>query len=884
VKRFPSILWFSVISSIFGGPTLSADSIVNTDFGSNLAEVNPGATTGIRGFLPTTTEEDSSWADVDISYNVETDRLGSDLRWIRARLEQVRRGRAQLRWPLSEIREGDQFRLQTTLGSDTGSRVTFRILGAAPPFRNYWEQSIGLAAGRETRSFDFQLPAISEPVRLLLVMEQPGDYDLYSVQLIRRSPAEVEAEREQRLAKAPRNLAPNAGFALGLPSAWGVGRRVNFDADIDFRAARSPGPRGTVPLEIVVQRPGLSFDLYSAPFQVVDPEQIHVLSFVATGEMEGSVRLLSDGEESGAGTFTATPEGQLNRIPFRPDPLARWIVIHWQGEHSVQLDALNISMGRRALPFELPRSVEVALSASRRHANTFIEEVRPPEISFHLSGETNGADLVVTVTDLYGQSRYDKISLRGYTQGTFRPFFPDDKRPYGSFRLEAYAERDGVAVSPTTEVIFHHVPKPVYWGQIAPQSAFGNHFHPYIPHLFGAKAIGMNWNRFHGGNAENGPYWSVVEPRPGEWHWPDERMRLYREADFALTGVWVRAPNWARITRTGPGMNGWLDNWWQPRDLNEFAEYVRRSATHMAGMIDAWQIWNEPWGEFWFKEWRPELQGAERWHPGPTPEKDFVRLSEVAWEAFRSTGLDKPILGIGATVGERGKKWMEDMLELGAERFSNTLSFHAYFGGNLSLGLNPRTNLRINLENRIFRPVRETESARSKPIWMTEGGWLERSANTGLHYHSVPGPKDPLEVVRESAAKLPLYHALMFANGVEKVFTYALNGGPPFYRPYPQGRIDWSSLVTQAGELHVSATAFAAMAQWMEGATFLEENQLEEQTVAFVFRHRDGYRFEARFGMNLNRFLTPEVRAYDFLGNPARRDITNHILYLPLED
>lgn len=828
-------------------------------------------------------EEDSSWADVVVNYEEMADRLGSDLRWIRAQVEDVSRGRVQLRWPLSLSDEGS-YRLETTLSAPAGGRVTLRIIEAQPPFKILWEQIVPLSGARETHRFDFLLPKLTEPAGLIWSVDQPGAYDLYSMRLVRRSPEEMQAERAARIAGASANQAPNSGFSLGLPAAWGVGRQSSMDTDVSFSPADDSSERGTVPLFIQPQRDGVRWELYSAPFQVADPDSLHVLSFWIRGDATGKVRILCDGEEYGVGSFAADSDFTLVRVPFRVNPMARWIVVAWTGTGKLELDALAVTMGRQAIPFTLPGEAEVALAADYDRANVFIQGIDQPELQFALTGNYEGTVLQSRITNFYGQSTQTTVS-QDLASGSFIPTSPDPDRPLGSFRVEAWLERDGNRVSPISEVVYHFVPQPVYWGQIAPESRFGNHFHPYKPHLYGAKAIGVNWNRFHGGNAGNATYWSAVEPNKGDWRWHHERLAQYRESDFALCGVWVRVPNWARIQRAERGMDGWLDNWWQPRSLSEFAEYVRQSVRAYANQIDAWQIWNEPWGEFWFKEWRPELQGADRWHQGDSPDADFLELSRVAWEAAQAAGWDGPVLGIGATFGERGKGWMRRMLNLGAENFSNTLSFHAYFGGDLMQGINPNSGTLIRLQNRIFRPLEDHPQAAEMPIWMTEGGWLLRRPDTGLHKHSVPGPHDPLDVVRENAVKQPLYHAIMLSKGVDKIFSYALNGGYRYYRPVPQGQINWGSLVTPSGELHPHATAYAAMALRFEDAQFLRREQIDEQTVAFVFQTSTGQKFMALFGTDLTPYLDQlNESAVDFLGNPIRPDIIHQLIYAEISE
>ena len=877
------ILLPAVLAGLFGVSAHASAPLVNTDFGASPEAVQTTKPDRITGVLPRGVIEDSAWADVTVRYSPQADRLGSDLRWIRAEVGPIDRGRAQLKWPLPAAAKGGLFRLETTLSSDTGGRVLLRVAEQEKPFKVLWEQVVPLTPGRETKAFDFSLPASATPPALLLMVDRPGTFDLYSVILTMRTPEEVAAERAAAIAAAPANLAPNAGFALGLPTGWSTGRRHSSKLDVRFRAADAPGPHGTTPLVIEPIAEGVKPTLFSAPFSVPDPSQLYIVSFVAGGGTStGNVTIFSDGKECGSGPFTASAEGALVKIPFRPDPAAKWQVVRWEFEGPATLDALNVSMGRQAKPFALPGAAEIALAAAADRANIFVEGVDTPSLQYAVTGSTGNSVLRTRTSDLYGGSaEAAPIVLTSETlRGSIVPSAPDAARPLGSFRIEAWVEREGKPASPVAEVVYHVVPKPVYWGSIAPESKFGNHLHPFDAHLYAAKAIGSNWNRLHGGNG-NTAYWSAVEPEKGQWKWHKDRLALYRDARLAVCGVWVRAPGWARVTR--PEADGWLDNWWQPRDHAEFAEYARRSAEEYKGLVQAWQIWNEPWGEFWFKEWKADLPGNKRWHPGPTPAEDFVALSKAAWEAAHPVIPETPILGIDGTLGERGKKWMSKLIELGAQNYCNAISFHAYFGGELRQILDPKSQTLADLETRILAPIRANPAAAAQPLWMTEGGWIQRKADTGLYKNSVPGPKDGLDAVREACVKLPLYHAVLFAAGVDKIFCYAMNGGPEYFRPYPQGQIDWSSLVTPSGEIHPAACAYAAMTQRLETATFDRRIPARNAALAFVFRTAQGGELIVLCGEDLPlRDLAPH--AADFLGNPARPGIAHQLLYVTVPE
>lgn len=870
--------------------TASASVVIDVDFGASGRSLPYSQK--ISGTLPSEVKEDSAWADLRIDYEAVADRLGSNLRWTRVNLTELRKGQGQLKWVLPEMGKSATFRGALTAASETETRMTMTVMQTVPPYNILWFQDITLPVSRETFRFDIQVKDSDKPLGFFLQFPEVGQYDLYSLSLEQINPEQLEAERAAAAAAAPDNLLTQSGFPLGLTSGWSTGRTNSLLKDVRFEPGAKDDPNGNRPLHIrPEQKQG--WTLYSPPVTLPDPSALHALQFLVRGEGTGKVRLLADGKPIPLErSFGGSEEFTQVVVPFRPDELAHYHVIEWTGEGEIEISSLMINHSKT--PKDFTRQLEADLAINGKHLNgqVFVEGVDTPKLYYHATGLTAPATLMTQVTDLYGSTQPARVVEidPSHPGGSVELADLGLDLAYGSYRVESVLVRDGQPVSPFAEVVLHHVRKPHFWGRVAPESKFGNHFHYYEPHLYGAKAIGVNWNRFHGGNG-GVTYWSGVEPQQGEWRWHTEKLRDYRDAGFALIGVWTHVPLWARSDRDDvPG--GWLDNWWQPADYAQFGDYVEQSAQAYSGLIDAWQIWNEPWGEFWFKEWRGDLQGTERWHRGDTPKEDFVKLSKVAWERSREVLPENfPILGIGATVGDRGKDWMQDLLGLDVHQYANVVSYHAYFGGEYTHVLDAEGSNRTRLDERILEPIAAHPAAAAMPLWMTEGNWFPRKnrVDSGLYKHTVGGMNDPLTLVRHNAVRLPLYHAMLLSTGTHKIFSYALNGGSPYFRAFPPAKIDWSSMVTQSGELHPAATVYAAMTYFLEPASHHETIPFSNTQSAFVFAAGA----EAAAG-SLALLFSPDAQTFlgdwaeqhagiqilDFLGNPTDGRIQHDLLYL----
>jgi hypothetical protein len=881
-------LW---IVLVFAATTLLADAETLLDFrASSDGAAQLGDSGSRRGRVPAGLVEDSAWADVTVAYSIETDPLGSGLEWLRARIDGIRRGHVQLKRAVELPSASGIYRLTLTAGSSTSSRLQISLGGQTPPYKTWWDHTLTLQPGRHTHTFDFELGNPPPSPALFLKLRQPGEVDIYAVTLVRRTREQLAAALATD-APPTLNAFPWPEFPLGLPEGWNLTQVPGPHPQSVRVATGLATPRSTHPL--LVQAPAeRAWRLSSAPFRIPSPVGVHNASAYVRASAPGRLALFCDGKELGGMAFEASTEPRRVEFPFAPEMLGRWHVLQWSGSGPAIIEAVQIASGSSAPAYAPARAASLALSAGRERGNVFMAGVdASPVIEYAVTGSAAGASLRVRVADFYGATRElppilldSPAALRGTLAVP-----PTDGRPYGSYRVEAELVRGDKALAFPAELVVHHVRQPHHWGRLAPESRFGNHFHPSPDHLHAAKAIGTNWNRFHGGNA-GGTYWHGVEPRRGEWRWHDAYVDAYRDAHFSLVGVWFGTPGWARPHR--PDGNAWLDNGWAPRDHAEFARYVAASLKHYGDKIDAWQIWNEPWGEFWFTEWRPELGSTKQWHPGDKPDADFAALSKIAWETARGIRPDLPVLGINGTIGERGKNWMARLLRLGAAETCNILTYHAYLGGDLPQIIDPGSGRQRELRNRVFEPIVRTPAAARLPVWLTEGNWLQREIDTGLHHHVVLGHATPLDQVRDNAILLPVYHAQMFVLGVEKVFTYALNGGPEYYRPTNPGQINWGALATHARQIHPSATAYSAMAWNLEGTDSAHRTQIDPRTVVFSFRQTlANQTVLVCLGDDFSAALPaltalPGVAVLDFLGNPAapREGVKHRLLYVRSAD
>jgi len=855
------------------------EAIVDIDFGDHTALV-PVTGPRVSGSLPPGIQEDSAWAKVSVEYTPMHDDLGGGLGWVRARIAEHESGRGQLKCPLPPVGEPTDFRLTVTAASPSASPLALSVMDAGQPYRNHWLKPVGLSADRQTHVFEFTLGPLEQPVGLILNLGQAGAIDLFRLTLVRQSPALLRAAMDRAHPDGgPANVLRHSQFPLGLQAGWSVGVNGSLEHDLEVR----PRPdiatgRGTVPLQLRTRSGRGLIELSSPPFAIPVAYRKHTLSLFLRGAFSGALRVLGEGKELAAMEIALDdgPEFRRLHLPFQPLIHGRGHILELRGKGDVLVDALMVGPGEAPLPFAPPPQAEIFLAHDPMAANiVFADDPAPPPVACEVRGAwPAGSRLAFRLYNAYG----DVGALPDWTlpdggrefRGTLPPLPVRADRPLGPQRLEAsLVGGDGMLLGPVQELVYHLLPRPRHWGKDAPESPFGVHCNVFEPHLHAAKAMGINWLRTHGPNGFL-TYWSSVEQRQGSFSFPDRYVQLVRERHLNILGVLAECPGWARITR--PQGGAWLDLWWQPRDYAEFGAYVRAIAGHYRGVIDHWQTWNEPWGGFWFKEWDASKEGRDRWSPGPDPLGDYLRLSAVAHAEAKAANPAATVLGINGTAwgGGRGGDWLRRMVAAGGLETCDLPAFHVYHNDSGFFGcpLDPQGFWSRQIEQSIFAPLREADPDRRRAPWMTEGKSSEQQRNTALYRHTVLRRNDALALVREHACLLPVYHAVLFANGVDKVFLYSMEAT----RFRPADGVDWSVLTTKAGELNVSAAAHAAMTSLLEGKRCRERLALAGGVQGFRFADEDGAQVVLLAALPHVRIARPGIdlpgQWLDLFGNP----------------
>jgi len=206
-----------------------------------------------------------------------------------------------------------------------------------------------------------------------------------------------------------------------------------------------------------------------------------------------------------------------------------------------------------------------------------------------------------------------------------------------------------------------------------------------------------------------------------------------------------------------------------PADMANYDAYVRAIATHVAGKIKYWELWNEP-------------QDAS-YYCGAMPA--MVTMAQHASRIIKSIDSSALILSPAATGGT-GPAWLGSFLATGGAASVDVIAFHGYSSATAEDIVKVAAG---------FRAAATANGAGGKPLWDTESCW----GGGG----DLPAPSST-----QQAGFIPKYYLLHWAAGVMRFVWYAYDTKPA-----------WGGLLTSSGQESPAALAYDETYFWMVGAT-----------------------------------------------------------------
>ncbi|MDF2440837.1 MAG: hypothetical protein JWN98_1821, partial [Abditibacteriota bacterium] len=379
------------------------------------------------------------------------------------------------------------------------------------------------------------------------------------------------------------------------------------------------------------------------------------------------------------------------------------------------------------LSLQLPRSGHVVHDGEKANVRVLTAGTLP-----------QGARLRCTATRLWAGNPVESVWNVKLPATHFA--LPDFKGRRGMWKLSAeVVDAANKVLSPPYEVIWARLTRP---REIYPtKSFFGAHIQLSPDYIAMARAIGVRRVRLH--DTSMIAKWPIAEVEPGIFRYYDEGVTHAKKSGLAILGMLDGAPRWVS-TKSREGYWGIWHIPDAPGALEKWDTYVRNVTTHYRGRIDEWEVWNEPWGN-WF-------DGA-----GGTPEL-YGQLMQRAYRVAKKANPKAFIIGVDA-YPKNG--WTPRVMPFVQPLFYDGFSYHEYndaiFGGPEAIPV---------LRKKEFYDW-QAKYGTPRPLWNTEGGLF----GVGSWYTPAAGGMDvllqPSYIVR--------YDVTHMAAGVRAFWLYAVH-------------------------------------------------------------------------------------------------------------
>lgn len=317
-----------------------------------------------------------------------------------------------------------------------------------------------------------------------------------------------------------------------------------------------------------------------------------------------------------------------------------------------------------------------------------------------------------------------------------------------------------------------------------------------------AKAAGVHWHR-------SVLFWYQVEPKNDRFTW-DETDALVNAAEKHGIRLMVTirsvSPWGAKGSKRGvlvPHKKKKRKVSNMPDRLEDYVDFLKKTATRYKGRIRHWQIENEPAGKHDYRFWAGSAQ-------------EYVQLLKTAYDAIKSVDTGNKVLVAGFTaaslIKDHGNGFLSSVLKAGGGEHFDIFDYHAY--GKLAKITKAGKRAQEILESHGFA------GQKAKPMWLSET--------------STRGNTPRLWEVTQAQDVIKRY-CLAFANGVERVFWwYAVDkASKPVVKEKKSN--DYSGLLDIGLRPKPAYHAYCLMTSKLEGFDSVRKLELARGVEAFSF-------------------------------------------------
>jgi hypothetical protein len=339
-------------------------------------------------------------------------------------------------------------------------------------------------------------------------------------------------------------------------------------------------------------------------------------------------------------------------------------------------------------------------------------------------------------------------------------------------------------------------------------------------------------------------HWDLVEPKQGQWQWPDSLLDYLQAQDFQVLGRLGFTPKWAVPPEKA---KGWPIQNKAPSSLEDYRHYVRTVIARYSRRIQRWEVWNEV--------------NLTRYFDGMPA--DYAALLHAAAAEIKAAQPQAEVAGFSFAqfYAPETADFLRGTLDHLPAAQVDAMSFHPYV---MKSPEDAGLVQRIVEMSELFK----TQSKTQPDLWITEYGCQNaETVNTTIAYH--PQLKPALMYESTYAAYLVRTACLGRSAGVKYFFCYAMDSDRLNRCSDLHGLLDdsWYAGVKPA------LLAYLTLAQLLGDAKYEERETLPGNDVYLLhFRRSDGRRVSVLWqaeGETALALPAPLARAetFDMLGN-----------------
>jgi hypothetical protein len=399
----------------------------------------------------------------------------------------------------------------------------------------------------------------------------------------------------------------------------------------------------------------------------------------------------------------ATAEWQRVSFTFRPSREQVFVAL---GPNLTQsdlpratlwVDGVQLENRNAATDFEPRAPVEVGLEWPAPGHLFAPGDVQATVTAFNATDQPQTVTLQAKVTDFFDQpAASQNLTLSPASGASARGVLRPNPKGKGCFRLALSC--DGGALVPTRSERFAIIDECK-----DKDGLFGmNHAYPTRELNRLSKRFGLTWFR------DWSLKWLHVEPEKGHFDFSKADQQIDRVLDLGLNVLPLLpfpSSDWGSSApdtiKPGGGYPAVRERAaYMPRDMDEFANYVRTTVTRYKDRLHVWEILNEP---VYTSYALPQAKGY-------TP-PDYVKLLAVAYKAVKQA--DPQGFVIGGIAGHPDS-YTREFIEAGGLDYVDALNLHTYPGLQAPEGyVEPLRKLRQMM----------ADAGKRLPIWFTEGAY-----------------------------------------------------------------------------------------------------------------------------------------------------------------